>query len=76
MTGHAMRYVSLGERVLREGVAVADVTALPRLQRANEALIDAEIALVAAYREWRDAVAAVGTPEAKRALERTTWDLT
>ncbi len=34
-----MRYVSLGEKVLRAATtAVADITALPRLQQANESL--------------------------------------
>jgi hypothetical protein len=50
-----------------------------RLRLAQEALVDAEAGVVAAYSEWRTVMqraASLGNELAIRYVEETTWDLT
>lgn len=72
-----MRYVSLGERVLKSLGQPGPSGTL--LRDAIVGIETAESDLVRAYGEWRDAIQLLadgGNAEAKRVLERTLWDLT
>jgi hypothetical protein len=79
MTGHAMKYAQMSERVRAELDGTAYYEIGGRLAIAEDEIVAAETALVTAYRRWRDAMRAAADAGNKRAaeyLKRTTWDLT